>query len=90
MSGGGESYHATIEATFKSPTFGESRNGTLRDFGVKTKDSKGTPPGSFTAKAPENESLEDEFPFGKAYFQGRTVKLWGGISKQDSNYLNSC
>lgn len=43
LSGGGESYHATIEATFKSPTFGESRNGTLRDFGVKTKDSKGTP-----------------------------------------------
>ena len=28
-----------------------------------------------TAKAPENGSLEDDFPFGKPYFQGRTVSF---------------
>ena len=31
--------------------------------------------------APENGWLEDEFPFGIPYFQGRTVKLRGGNSK---------
>ena len=29
--------------------------------------------------APENGWLEDEFPFGKAYFQGRAVKLRGVV-----------
>ena len=28
--------------------------------------------------APENGWLEDEFPFGKAYFQGRTVSFREG------------
>ena len=31
-----------------------------------------------TAKAPENQWLEDGFPFGMAYFQGRTVSFGEG------------
>jgi len=32
-----------------------------------------------TNVAPENQWLEDEFPFGKDYFQGRTVGFKEGI-----------
>jgi len=31
-----------------------------------------------TAKAPENRWLEDNFPFGKAYYQGRAVSFGEG------------
>ena len=32
-----------------------------------------------TNVAPENQWLEDAFPFGKDYFQGRTVSFREGI-----------
>ena len=38
----------------------------------------GVPPRSLTANAPEKWWLEDYFPVGRAYFQGRIVKRRGG------------
>ena len=37
--------------------------------------------------APKNGWLEDEFPIGEAYFQGRTVKLREGNSIDKTGFL---
>ena len=37
--------------------------------------------------APKNEWLEDEFPFGKAYFQGWAASFRGYVSHQAIRYL---
>jgi len=46
-------------------------------FSEKTLETTGTTPPKFNI-APEKRWFEDYFPFGMAYFQGRTVKLPGG------------
>ena len=53
-----------------------SKEAVFENFNFESKDS--TLPE--TNIAPENGWLEDEFPFGKSYFQGRTVSFREGIS----------
>ena len=58
-----------LEALSDTSTLAEVPNGDAETQGFEIPSLK------LTAKAPENGWLEDDFPFGKPYFQGRTVSF---------------
>ena len=73
---------------------GEGNTWRLSGFGVwKRTEELGVevveewPSPKLTVKAPENGWLDNEFPFGMAYFQGRTVIVLGSVrGKKMGNY----